>query len=1312
MPSIILIPIRTLLVFRTTKNTDGTFGITSILKQGTQNFVPVEGAENWIAQYNDFASDPTLAGGMSDFLVNADAADAKLGQFFRTLNGGKADMSAYIAFGTQASKTTSVFGGTLAKLGATAKSVLLNFAAFAAATLIFEGLKWVWSLIPTYEHLNEKLEESRAAAEESQQKLDSLNDELKTTRDRIVELQGLGKLSIVEEAELKNLKAQNAELEKELAIQKAINEEKQKDKVVDAFKVARSQTSNFSGEHAYVDAEGNYIGSDKDSAIAYLDALLFNGGLSDKYGLNTGFVDDDYENRQKEYEKEESYLLQLRESILNGETQSQFVIDEKTPERIQKLKETLDGIEWFDNAKDGTWQADSNKALEFLWDWENAYLISLGEFDAVWNSIFNQSRFDDATEKLTALGDSGELSAEKLAELYQNNDKIKQFIDYLAQIGMLDLTNADKNRNGVLSVEELTSAFGSLSVQLNRVTEDVNKNTYSISSATAIYTGLKEKVETLSDAYAQLDNNGELTAEMASKLIDTYPDLIDCIETEGNTIKTNKDLLAEKIELEKQNRIASVQSSKDAAEAALKEAVAKNEVAKAEFLLYQHRRNMFISGRMEMGDSRSEAERSANEFFVSPDLMDYDISKIESDIKKYEAQLKILNAIDIFDLSKTKKETGSGDKIKAAFEAEYDILKAEKEKMDAGFAWDTSIIADAEDYYNKVGALNDKFYKGDKDHAKEYAETSLEVLNGRRDLVMENFEAEKRSIELADKAYGTNSLDKKLALYASMKQELHKNAEEYRAMMRTAGISDEWIEKSDYIKKLQDEWWSAEDENINSVVNEYKRWVDAQKEAIDKSIDAYDHLINKQKAYIDGEKKMYDVESDIRDIRRDIEKELRTNKALSEYLDEDTRKLLFNEDDYNHLSAVLDGISSEVGAINAWYNKQINSLTEDTWYLEEEITSEYERRLAVEEKKYELARHQLDLEKKKLELNNVLNERNIRMLTKNESGEYEWTYVHDAEKAAEITGEISDIEKQISDTIAEAEQETSVARKESQVNAFNSIKGAYEQKKKELEDSVGELDKVVEEMRSPLLEFTDIVSAAAKTMNETIKKYFGGPDAGGSSDTTSTKPRGKQSSGEIFAIAGKAGSKSSSESSSTGFAGSASTSPEDNRPAGIKIMKSNSEKWLTATDDERKHLEKQNQEIGKDIGLTYDPASGKWFLDKDKKEQAYTVEKHAGGTLFAEKGFSLLNDGDGLEMLRTKSGALVDLTGGETVFNAKQTEFLYKISKACTMPKMLSGDGGTNYNFGGDIVLKDVQNPREFIRALSKELKNNSFKNK
>lgn len=1308
-----LIPISPLMVFRNTTNSDGSVGFENALfsyftKKKSGNYSLYDGATQLIDEYNglNIGADSEA---MQVFLQKTKSADEGMFQFFNTLNGSNATLNEYAKFCKRSSSATSAFNGALAKLGVTAKSVLLNFAAFAAATLIFEGLKWIWSLVPTYEHLNEKLEESRAAAEESQQKLDSLNDELKTTRNRLVELEGVDKLSVVEEAELKRLKARNAELEVELELQKKINAEKQKDKYEDAYKVAKKTSGGFS---QYINDVVNVSGySDLFAGRTEVEKSEASTNLRNRRAnLNRELLGldakaDDYDTIADAYESEIKRIDSLIDSIESGDAviKKRFFVtadnERYVLEKIQKIEDNLSGTEWTPNAESGSAQERVNEAWEYVYGLKEAVLAYNGNFDDLWNYLFSQKRFDDATERLTALGDSGELSAEELARLYKNNNKIKQFIDYLTQIGMLDLTDADKNRDGALSIEELTAAFASLSTQLNVITAKVDENKYTVSSAETIYSGLKDKVSLLAEAYSQMDSNGELSTETAAKLIDQYPDLIDCLEVEGGQIKINKDLLAEKVKLERQNQIESVKSAKASAEAAKASAEAALEEAKVKLALAKidiERAKLTTDGlrQEKFGSHRADGlgdvieNRQAN------------LDEINSDLDKLNAELALLENLGIDDfIGSGKKTSSSTDELKKAFEAEYDILKAEKEKMDAGFAWDTSIIADAEDYFNKLGALNDKFFKNDKDHAEEYGKYSLEVLNGRRDLVLQEFETEKRRIELADKEYGKNSLNEKLSAYTAMKQKLHELAEEYRTTMLAAGASQEWIENSEYIKELQDKWWDAEDAAIDSVVNEYKRWVDAQKDAIEKSIDYYDHLIDKQKAFIDGEKNLYDAENDIRSIRRDIEKELRTNKALSEYLDEDTRKLLFNEDDYNHLSSVLTGISSEIEDINVWYNTKINALTEDTWYLEEEITAEYERRLAVEEKKYELARQQLDLEKKKLELNNVLNERNIRMLTKNENGDYEWTYVHDAEKAAEVVGEISDIENEIEDIKVKSAQEASIAEKERLTKIYGTINGASEQRKKELDESVDDLEKVVDEMKSPILEFTDIVSAASKTMNETIKKYFG--DNIDISDYDALHPKNKNVA------------SGSSSGSSEGSSGGGTTYSSEERAVAIEGMRQNSEAWLNTKDAaERKRLEAENQSIGKDYGLTYDAASGKWYLDKDKTQLAYSVTKHADGTLFAEKGFSLLNDGAGLEILRTKSGALVDLTGGETVFNNKQTEFLYKLSKTGTFPKLAGSETNTNYNFKGDIVLKDVQNPQDFIRALSKELKQNSFKNK
>lgn len=1193
-------------------------------------------------------------------------------------------------------KSLGGLGSVLSHVGV----VLANFVATALISFAIEKtIEWLDKLDnklhKTLEDVRAEYDEAKQKTDEAKSDLEGINKELETTQNKITEILSKGSLTFVDNQELEKLRETTAEL----YLQKKLYEDilKQQNaaeltKLYDKFDVEQKPEASTRDRTWYENlvgffAEINYPIEKFNSS--WNPTFQYNRQLEYKdYQKIAGHQVRNYDERLAAEELMRNDVIKSGDGFSDYYVELEKVIDAKNVvnkafgrynELLEKDSLSTDEYKSLDAAVDylkrraaylqeyiTTARSLGDTSSDQYNEWTTEYDRITATFypTQAFSNILDRGEYESAKKELANLEKAGKLTAESLEELYNGNDSVKRFIDYLKELGVVSKDNA----------------FEDIAAQINKASTASKNAGASIPSATSIYTNLKEKTETLSDAYAQMSSNGELSAETVSKLVDKYPDLLDYIEVEGDQIKINKDLIAEKINLIKEEKRQALLTAKATIEAERDKALA----------------------RLASAPMTDAARRSGER----------DLFAIDEKLSEVENKIALLDGFDPFDFTKTKQKTDSGDKIKAAFEAEYDILKAEKEKMDAGFAWDTSIIADAEDYYNKVGALNDKFFKNDKDHAEEYGKYSLEVLNGRRDLVLQEFETEKRRIELADKEYGKNSLNEKLSAYTAMKQRLHELAEEYRATMRAAGASQEWIENSEYIKELQDKWWDAEDAAIDSVVNEYKRWVDAQKDAIEKSIDYYDHLIDKQKAFIDGEKSLYDAENDIRDIRRDIEKELRTNKALSEYLDEDTRKLLFNEDDYNHLSTVLDGISSEIGSINAWYNSQINSLTEDTWYLEEEITAEYERRLAVEEKKYELARQQLDLEKKKLELNNVLNERNIRMLTKNENGDYEWTYVHDTEKAAEIVGEISDIESEIGDIKVKSAQEASIAEKERLTSIYGTINGAAEQRKKELDESVDGLEKVIDEMKSPILEFTDIVTAASKTMNETIKKYFGGNIKIGDYNAIPSKNNSGATGSSSNSSSGGASSTSSSSSKRSSSDGRTSYSSEEQAIA-IEGMRQNSEAWLNTKDaDERKQLEKENQRIGKSYGLTYDAASGKWYRDKDKTQLAYTVTKHADGTLFAEKGFSLLNDGAGLEILRTKSGALVDLTGGETVFNNKQTEFLYKLSKSGTFPRLAGNETNTNYNFKGDIVLKDVQNPQDFIRALSKELKQSSFKNK
>lgn len=74
---------------------------------------------------------------------------------------------------------------------------------------------------------------------------------------------------------------------------------------------------------------------------------------------------------------------------------------------------------------------------------------------------------------------------------------------------------------------------------------------------------------------------------------------------------------------------------------------------------------------------------------------------------------------------------------------------------------------------------------------------------------------------------------------------------------------------------------------------------------------------------------------------------------------------------------------------------------------------------------------------------------------------------------------------------------------------------------------------------------------------------------------------------------GSSGSKSSSNSKSS--SGSTSTSSV------ISQMQANSKAWHTASDSEKKRLEKENQSLGKSIGATYNSASGTWTNSSGKK---------------------------------------------------------------------------------------------------------------
>ena len=77
------------------------------------------------------------------------------------------------------------------------------------------------ALTTTSQESAEALTDMQSSYDSNKSDLESLNSELETTQSRIDELQAKGHLTLTEQSELSNLQAQNAELERTIALKEA-----------------------------------------------------------------------------------------------------------------------------------------------------------------------------------------------------------------------------------------------------------------------------------------------------------------------------------------------------------------------------------------------------------------------------------------------------------------------------------------------------------------------------------------------------------------------------------------------------------------------------------------------------------------------------------------------------------------------------------------------------------------------------------------------------------------------------------------------------------------------------------------------------------------------------------------------------------------------------------------------------------------------------------------------------------------------------------------------------------------------------------
>lgn len=260
--------------------------------------------------------------------------------------------------------------------------------------------------------------------------------------------------------------------------------------------------------------------------------------------------------------------------------------------------------------------------------------------------------------------------------------------------------------------------------------------------------------------------------------------------------------------------------------------------------------------------------------------------------------------------------------------------------------------------------------------------------------------------------------------YVAMQKWAHEEADRLRAI-----DADKY--KSE-IQDLQKYWWEAQnwlvkshEDALKAVQSSVKNSLDKLKQDLDDESESLDARLTRVKALINLEEQYYSMLKSIRTEQADISEQLRVAKESYQYLDEETRKLLFNEEDYAELSKELRDIQRDTVKLYDEYTEKVNALSEDNIYAAEALTNEYERQLAAKQKEYDIAKANLALAKAQTQYQNTVNNRDTLMLI---NGQFQWVADPKAVKSA-------------LEELADAEEEAAEARRaQTENDALNSKK--------------------------------------------------------------------------------------------------------------------------------------------------------------------------------------------------------------------------------------------------------------------------------
>lgn len=586
----------------------------------------------------------------------------------------------------------------------------------------------------------------------------------------------------------------------------------------------------------------------------------------------------------------------------------------------------------------------------------------------------------------------------------------------------------------------------------------------------------KDKVKSVVTAEEELAETGYVSADAAAELAEAYGEKVyDAMEWTGKGYKANKESLEDLISSERVQYEIALSDAQNAAAAIVdanidESASYKQKTADILDAIQAKKIELSLTARAGIhgkGPMSQEAQDAINAL---------------QELQKYEKEIAILQEnLETYDktiayLRRTSATSGKS-KGETAYEREIRLLEHE--------LYLSQQLAD--------------LYEGDNDEA--------------------NYRAE---------------VNKQMAIYIKLMDAAHAEAERLRALG--------YAETSEEIQNLQQAWWGYynarrdlatgladwEKQTTEDALSEVK---DAINDLLDEAEDRLNDKLKSLEAKIDKNeaiKKLHEVFfgilNDVADGMHEIDKELEASLSSADYLDEQLRQAMFNEDDYKKMSSELNRIADESRTLFKDYLNQLEMLTEDEIYKADYITSEFERQYKYKELEYDIAQKELDLAKAQTKLQNTLMNRNVRMY---KNGQWVWTADYSA--VQEAKKEVRDAEYEYRDAEIKLKQQEVLDKyagiisalnlqKDAAQNEFDRLKDYWERVQKQLTTEESAMQRLLNAINNTdIPQFRQIINSVGKGLIDLINGIGTGTGMG-SLIGTDEKYYGESASGELYPI--------------------------------------------------------------------------------------------------------------------------------------------------------------------------------------------------